>query len=61
MKKMSLWKIIIKTKQIKNLINAIVELVQYASPITIDVKLSDILGRIRINLESIFGRHIDDI
>ena len=61
MRKISLWKIIRKWKQIKRLISAIIELAQYAKTITIDPKVTCLIEKIRLNLESIFGKYIDDI
>lgn len=61
MKKISFWKIIKKLKIVKNLINANIELVKYAITITTDLKLKGILERIRINIETLYGKYIDDI
>ena len=61
MRKINIWKIIRKLRLIKALINANIELVQYAIKITTDIKLKGILERIRINIESIFGKYIDDL
>lgn len=61
MKKISLWRIIKKLKLIKNLINANIELIKYTITISTDVKLKGIIERIRINIESLFGKYIDDI
>ncbi len=59
--KISIWKIIKKLVLVKNLIQANIELIKYAITITTDLKLKGILERIRINIESIFGKYIDDI
>ena len=48
-----------KVKQLRNLIKAIIELIQYAQTIRIDPKLNGIIARIKINIESITGESID--
>ena len=59
--KIGFFRFIRKIDEIKNLIYAIIELVKYARTFTSDSKLSGIIAQIRINLEGIFDKNIDEI
>jgi hypothetical protein len=61
MKKISLWRILKKLKQVKSLIKAVIELIQYVETISVDPKLHGLITRIKLNLESITGKSIDDL